>query len=150
MPRRPLGAKTFLYQRDTDGEEPPTGSKHSLPAPISRRYEVWVTRGTGEWHMPGLKGRGRRLAAWRWSRGEWVPAGISGAGVLIGWRLLSGTFTMFQHAYLGSYWAVPGSQVPSAYWQSVRFAFGETVLVAMGVGALTCLTVFEVGRAARR
>lgn len=98
--------------------------------------------------MPGL--RGRRLAVWRHSRGQWVPVGLSAAGVLIGWRLLAGTYVLFQHAYLGTYWAVPGPQVTSAYWGSVRFAFGETVLVATGVGVLASLTVVEIGRAVRR
>jgi len=68
----------------------------------------------------------------------------------VGWRLLAGTYALFQHAYLGSYWMVPGTQIHSAYWGSVRFAFGQTVLVAVGVGVLASLAVVEVGRAVRR
>lgn len=97
-----------------------------------------------------IRARGRRLAIWRRAGGEWVPIGLSAVGVVVGWRLLAGTYTLFQHAYVGSYWMVSGSQVNSAYWGSVRFAFGQTVLVAVGVGVLASLAVVEVGRAVRR
>lgn len=93
---------------------------------------------------------GRRPVVWRRRRGEWVPVALSVAGGFIGWRLLAGTYVLFQHAYLGTYWAVPGPQVTSAYWHSVRFAFGETVLVAGGIGILASIGVVEACRAARR
>ena len=79
-----------------------------------------------------------------------MPVGLTAAGVLIGCRLLSGTYTVFQHAYLGSYLVVPGAEVRNVYWSSVRFAFHETVLVAAGVGVLASLAVVEVGRARAR
>ena len=79
-----------------------------------------------------------------------MPALVAAGGVVVGWRLLSGTYTLFQHAYLGSYWAVPGAQVTSAYWNSVRFAFEQTVLVAIGVGVVGSLAVVEVAKAVSR
>lgn len=82
--------------------------------------------------------------------GGLLPVGLAAAGALVGWRLLAGTYTLFQHAFLGTYWAVPGAQVASTYWASVRFAFEETVLVAAGVGILASLTVVEVSRAVSR
>lgn len=96
-----------------------------------------------------LHGR-RRPAAWRRAGDDWIPIGLSAAGILVGWRLLAGTYTLFQHAYAGSYWVVAGAQAGSVYWASVRFAFEETVLVAAGVGVLASLAVVEVGRASRR
>lgn len=84
------------------------------------------------------------------TRDRWVPIVLAGTGIVIGGRLLSGTYTLFQHAYLGSYWAVPGGQVASVYWGSVRFAFQTTVLVAVGMGALGALVWVEVGRGIRR
>lgn len=87
---------------------------------------------------------------WRRTPQGWVSVGLGAGGVLVGWRLLAGTFTLFEHAYLSSYWAVPGSQVSASYWKAVRFAFGETVLVALGVGVLASLTVIELDRAVRR
>lgn len=87
-----------------------------------------------------LRGRNGRLA----------PAALAAGGVLVGWRLLSGTYTLFQHAYLGSYWAVPGYNVSSAYWGSVRFAFDQTVLVAVGVGVMASVAAVEVARAVTR
>lgn len=86
---------------------------------------------------------------WRGRRGalDVIPVALTATGCLVGLRLLSGTYTLFQHAFLGTYLLVPGSQVQSTYWSSVRFAFHETVLVAAGVGVLACLAVVEVGRA---
>ncbi len=85
---------------------------------------------------------------WRGRRGalDVVPLGITAAGVVIGCRLLAGTYLLFQHAYLGTYLLIPGPQVSSAYWASVRFAFQETVLVAAGVGVLASVAVAEAGR----
>ena len=110
---------------------------------MRRRPAAWE-----ECRMPHR--RSRRIAVWRHSGAEWVPVALSAAGVVVGWRLLAGSYTLFQHAYLGTYWMVPGTQVNSAYWGSVRFAFGQTVLVAVGVGVLASLAVVEVGRAVRR
>jgi hypothetical protein len=67
-----------------------------------------------------------------------------------GCRLLAGTYALFQHAYLNSYWALPGAQVSPAYWASVRFAFEQTCLVAVSVGVLGSLAAWEVVRAAGR
>ncbi len=92
----------------------------------------------------------RRSHRLRGPRGNLVPAGLAVAGIVVGWRLLSGTYVLFQHAYLGSYWAVPGAAVTSAYWNSVRFAFGQTVLVAVGVGVLGSLAIVELARLAAR
>jgi hypothetical protein len=98
--------------------------------------------------MGRLRGRGRALRGG--IRREWLPLGLAGGGLIVGGRLLSGTFTLFQHAYVGTYWALPGAQVSAAYWASVRFAFEETVLVACGTGILVAVTVAEVYRALRR
>jgi len=81
---------------------------------------------------------------------EWMPVALAAGGALIGCRLLGGTYALFQHAYAGSYWAVSGAQAGAVYWASVRFAFGETVLVALGVGVLASLVAFEAARAAGR
>ncbi len=90
----------------------------------------------------------------RWTRActrdRWVVVVLSGGGIVIGVQLLSGTYTLFQHAYLGSYWAVPGGQVASVYWASVRFAFQTTVLVAAGMGVLGSLVWVEACRGLRR
>lgn len=79
-----------------------------------------------------------------------IPIGLTAAGVVIGFRLLSGTYALFQHAFLGTYLFVPGTEVRNAYWSSVRFAFQETVLVAAGVGVLASLAVVEVARTRAR
>lgn len=91
-----------------------------------------------------------RLGLMRGRNGHVVPVLLAGGGIIIGWRLLSGTYTLFQHAYLGSYWAVAGVQVSSAYWGSVRFAFEQTVLVAAGVGILGSLAAVELAKAVSR
>ena len=83
-------------------------------------------------------------------RDRWILVILAGTGIVIGWRLLSGTYTLFQHAYLGSYWAVSGGRVASVYWGSVRFAFQTTVLVAAGMGVLGALVWVEAGRGRRR
>jgi hypothetical protein len=91
-----------------------------------------------------VRRRGRRGPA------ALLPAGLAAAGVVVGWRLLAGTYHLFQNAYLGTFLFVPGAQVKAAYWASVRFAFEQTVLVAAGVGVLASLAILEVGRAVGR
>jgi hypothetical protein len=73
-----------------------------------------------------------------------LPLVLAVLVIWIAWRLLAGMWTVFQHAFLYSYYFVPGRQVASAYWGSVRFAFGATILVtalAAAVGALVLLQV---------
>jgi hypothetical protein len=94
--------------------------------------------------------RGGRAGFLRGRNGNLVPALLAGGGIIVGGRLLTGTYTLFQHAYLGSYWAVAGVQVTSAYWGSVRFAFEQTVLVAVGVGVVGSLAAVELAKAVSR
>ncbi len=97
-----------------------------------------------------MRGRGLRLGRLGRRRGGALPAALAAAGVVVGWRLLAGTYELFQHAYVSTYWAVPGRQTAEVYWASMRFAFQETVLVAVGVGLLGSLALIEVGRLAGR
>jgi len=95
--------------------------------------------------------RGRRMRrGWLPRQRRMLPVVLAVGGGLVGLRLLAGTYILFQHAYLGSYWAISGAQVGATYWASVRFAFEETALVGAGLGVLASLTVLEVGRAIGR
>lgn len=85
-----------------------------------------------------------------WRSGGLLPPLLAAAAVLVAVRLLAAVFTVFQHAYLNSYWLVPGSQVTTAYWAAVRFAFHVTVLVSVAIGLLVALIVVEIARAADR
>lgn len=64
-------------------------------------------------------------------------------------RLLGAVWTVFQHAYVGSYWFVPGAQVNQVYWSSVRFAFTATVGVTLLGAACAGLLVLELARSRR-
>jgi ABC-type Fe3+ transport system permease subunit len=95
---------------------------------------------------------------WRtrgWSRGSGRRQQgllVVGLAVLAIWfcsRLLNAVWTIFQHAYVNSYWLVPGSQVNQVYWSSVRFAFTATVSVALVGAALLALVALELGRLRR-
>jgi apolipoprotein N-acyltransferase len=82
------------------------------------------------------------MAPWR--------IGVTLALMLLAWRLLHLIFVVFQHAFLSSYVFLPGAQVSSTYWASIRFAFQATAVVAAAAGLLTVLLVLELQHAARR
>ena len=94
--------------------------------------------------------RHRHGAAWDGRSVGVLPVVVTGALVVVACRLLALTFVVFQHAYLNSYWLVPGARVASAYWAAVRFAFQATVLLSIGIGLLGALLLLELRRAARR
>jgi hypothetical protein len=119
---------------------------HSVARVVRATHERSLAGG-GPWQM---RGRGLRLDRLGRRRRSVLPAALAATGVAVGWRLLAGTYELFQHAYVGTYWAVPGRQTAEVYWASMRFAFQETVLVAAGVGVLGLLAIVEVGRLAGR
>ena len=88
---------------------------------------------------------------WGRSRGASVlPALLAAAAVFVGCRILIALFVLFQHAYLNTYWFVPGWQIGASYWRAIRFAFHATVLVSVGIGLVAAIGVFELVRALRR
>ena len=98
----------------------------------------------------------RRRVVWlspRWGRSRRagvLPALLAAAAVFVGCRILIALFVLFQHAYLNTYWFVPGWRISASYWQAIRFAFHATVMVSIGIGLVFAIGVLELVRAVRR
>jgi ABC-type Fe3+ transport system permease subunit len=89
-----------------------------------------------------------RTRGWRRGARPTRPVIMAVAVVAIGLclHLLGMIWKLFQHAYVGSYWFVPGAQVNQVYWSSLRFAFTATVTVVAVAVALAFLLFLEVAR----
>lgn len=79
-----------------------------------------------------------------------VVAVLAAAVAVIGLLLLRTIWVVFQHAYLNSYWFVPGSRVGNAYWGAVGFAVRGTVLVVALIAACLALAVAVLRSRARK
>jgi ABC-type sulfate transport system permease subunit len=78
---------------------------------------------------------------------------LAALAVLLGLALLRRLMVVFQHAFLNSYWYVPGAHVASTYWDAVRFALHATLLVvallAVCVGLAVAWAAAQAGRRRR-
>lgn len=69
---------------------------------------------------------------WRRNRGL-LPFLLASGGLLAALYFISSLFSLFQHAFLGSYLWIPGGQVAGDYWNSVKFALEGVFLTFLFV-----------------
>ncbi len=75
---------------------------------------------------------------WYWYRRHrgLLPPLLVGGGVLVALYFLGSLFSLFQHAFLGSYLWVPGGQIAGDYWGSVKFALGGITFTFLFIALL--------------
>ncbi len=75
---------------------------------------------------------------WYWYRRhrDLLPFLLAGGGGLAALYFLGSLFSLFQHAFLGSYLYVPGVQVANDYWGSIKFALAGVLFTVLFIAIL--------------